>query len=458
MIYLAGILMMLSTFVISVLSPALFPGSENITRPLCFFLVLEVSAFGAYLIGIRAIRGQANHLRWILLVAVFCRLIFFGSAFILEDDPFRYIWDGQAVVQGQNPYEYSPENAYALAEKPARDLNAQGEFVYAHVNYPHVPTIYPPVAQGFFAAAQWISPWHWFGLEILIFGVELLILFVLVQLLKVCGRNPDWVLIYAWSPLVLKEFSNSIHVDVVAVLFLSCFLLFWAKSRFLWSAAALSMACGVKIFPILLLPVMMIGLWKHQRRAAATLYGMIFMLTQLLIYIPFMAGEIDLFEGLFTFAHHWQVNDSIFSLIHAGTSLLSDPSTGNFVARALVGCLIGFLMLISATKMSQGIEIKRVTESCVLITAGIFFLAPTGNPWYFTWVIPFLVLLPLRSLIAFSGLVFLYYVDFSLAGPGATGMNSILRLIEYGIFYGLVIWEIKTKPSPLFSLSATKAV
>jgi hypothetical protein len=37
------------------------------------------------------------------------------------------------------------------------------------------------------------------------------------MLLRLLGQNEGWFVAYAWSPLVIKEFANSGHLDSIAV-------------------------------------------------------------------------------------------------------------------------------------------------------------------------------------------------------------------------------------------------
>ena len=104
-------------------------------------------------------------------------------------------------------------------------------------------------------------------------------------------------------------------------------------------------------------------------------------------------------------------------------------------------------------------DLEALGRGCLAVIAALFFLAPTGNPWYFTWVLPFLIFWPARALVAFSGLVMLYYLDFYFTYQGSPGSMQWIRAIEYGVFYLFLGWELwKTKQkSPSLSLLQTNA-
>lgn len=46
------------------------------------------------------------------------------------------------------------------------------------------------------------------------------------------------------------------------------------------------------------------------------------------------------------------------------------------------------------------------------VTAALFLLAPTGNPWYATWLLPLMCVYPLRGLVLLTGLLPLHYLHF----------------------------------------------
>ena len=47
-------------------------------------------------------------LGWVIVIGAGLRISMLSSAPILEDDYYRYLWDGAVVVNGLNPYAYSP--------------------------------------------------------------------------------------------------------------------------------------------------------------------------------------------------------------------------------------------------------------------------------------------------------------------------------------------------------------
>lgn len=428
---------------------------ENLSRgAIALFLLFEATAFVMYFFALEWVRrSDANpsssrvRLVWIFTVAILARTLFFFSEPIQETDPHRYIWDGQVVLTGTNPYRYSPREAYDLNLLGVRDSQTKRD-VYTGINYKGVRTIYPPAAQTLFAAAQMLSPWRLEGWRVLIFLSELGILWILAWLLGSLGFKREWVLLYGWSPLILKEFANSLHLDVFAVLFLCMTLFCLKRERPTTACVFLSLAVCTKWFALMLLPAFLVwGYYSHRLHPVKGLG--VFAAVMVLSYAPFMDAGMFLIEGLSVFGTHWVVNEGLYALIEWGVGLfpITDPMAVNFLSRAAAGILIALVTLVLCLHLQKKPDFVRLVGVFLGITASLFFLSPMGNPWYYTWLFPWLVFFPMRSLIVFSGLVFLYYLDFwFLISSGQTAPVGV-RIVEYGVFYVLfgIEWFYKRK-------------
>lgn len=447
--FLGGLVIMGATGALAVLSHRFVFGEGHLERPIVEFLFLTLLSFVAYAFVFETLRSNDNlnshrSIYWIILVSVFCRLFLFPSALIQETDPYRYVWDGQTLLKGANPYQHSPKEAVRLKAAPADNSSARAQETFERINHPGIRTIYPPLAQGIFALSQALSPWSFVGLKILIFLSEMIILVVLALILKEIGKPIEWLLLYGWSPLVLKEYSNSLHLDVFAVLFLCVMVYCLLKKRLTLAFVSLALSVLVKWFAIVLLPLLIV--WNMRKRSGTRqilkdlfLFVGIF----LVFYLPFLGAGRFLFEGLTRFSLEWQVNEGLFGLLHS-------RALASFILAVVVG-MVSFWMAKRQDVVSFG-------KAAAVVLASLFFLSPVANPWYFTWVVPFFLFLPMRSLILFSGLVFLYYFDFYFIYRSDSQSFFWIKLIEYGIFFISLGWELcKNRQSPLFYLLPTNA-
>lgn len=202
-----------------------------------------------------------------------------------SSDAWRYVWDGRVQLSGTSPYRYVPlDDRLAWLRDPILfpGLTPQahsgvtttplptdrGELLRratddrrTMINRPAVPTIYPPVAQLWFAAVAALTPWPLGTLGIQI-GSALLAVAVAAALaawLMRRGRNPREALWWAWCPTVILEAGNGGHVDIVATaLMVSAVVTLTTKpgrDAATWVAGLLlGAAAAVKLTPLVLLP------------------------------------------------------------------------------------------------------------------------------------------------------------------------------------------------------------
>src|SRR3989338_6236588 len=104
-----GAVLLAATIGISYLSQFFVYGAGHAGRPIFLFLLLEMISFAAYFVAAEMMRRyEGGNLWWILFIALACRAVLLPSQLIQESDPYRYIWDGQMVLAGENPYCLAP--------------------------------------------------------------------------------------------------------------------------------------------------------------------------------------------------------------------------------------------------------------------------------------------------------------------------------------------------------------
>jgi hypothetical protein len=170
-----------------------------------------------------------------------------------SSDSYRYVWDGRVQLAGISPYRYVPRDPALV---PLRDdyLWPDGD---PRIGLASEPTIYPPVAQGWFAAVAAVTPREaggW-GIRVATAAVGIGVSVLLGRLLGAAGRDPRWSAAWAWCPLVLYEAGNNAHVDVVAVAFVVAGFAALHRGRSLLAGAALGLAVATKLVPVIVAPV-----------------------------------------------------------------------------------------------------------------------------------------------------------------------------------------------------------
>ncbi len=145
--------------------------------------------------------------RLIVVGAILFRAIGFVGAPIYENDYFRYLWDGRTFAVTGSPYGKAPAESFG-----DDTLAAPFPEILSQINYPDIPTIYGPVTELSFLLAYYVSPGALWPLKLFYIAADLATLWLLANLMPF-SRN---LLLYAWSPLLIKEVAFTAHPDVLA--------------------------------------------------------------------------------------------------------------------------------------------------------------------------------------------------------------------------------------------------
>ncbi|QKW25707.1 DUF2029 domain-containing protein [Streptomyces seoulensis] len=217
-------------------------------------------------------------------------------------DMYRYAWDGRVQAAGLSPYAHPPA-APELA--PLRDdwlfptgascrgwgLTRTREGLCTRINRPTVPTIYPPVAEGWFFAVHLLSPpgsRHkplQAGGAVLAFGTTAALLAV--------GRRrgdphraPARAALWGWCPAVPFEAVDNAHVDTLGVLL--TVLALGTATAGARRGALLGAAVAVKLLPVLALPGALPG-QRGPARTARTVAALLAVVA--LAYLPYVIAS-----------------------------------------------------------------------------------------------------------------------------------------------------------------------
>jgi hypothetical protein len=198
---------------------------------------------GAAFLALLRVRGRAA------IVLVLAGSAALGVAALagppnLSTDSARYAWDGIVQDAGLSPYAHVPAadalDPYRvpwLFPEPTTSADGTqhcegrrilqtttvpgGTVLCTALNRPHVPTIYPPAAEAYFAAVRATVPVDAEYLPLQAGGLLLSLATTVLLLagMRARGLDPRWAAVWGWSPFVASEAVTNSHVDVLGVLF-----------------------------------------------------------------------------------------------------------------------------------------------------------------------------------------------------------------------------------------------
>ena len=322
-------------------------------------------------------------LRQVLVSASVLGLMALFAQPLLEDDHFRYLWDGYLTATTAQPYARAP--AFYFGNEAVASVM---QSVLSGINNPEVPTIYGPVLQAIFALCYAVSPAALWPFKLVLLSGLLLVLLLLHR----AGVAPRWLLLFVLHPLVFKESALTAHPDLLIGLALLAAVLAWRGGQHGWAAGLASIAVAVKFSAVAALPFFCID-----RQGRFSLRGSAAMaLTLCLVYTPVwlsVAGGEG--RALAVLGEQWTFNPLLFKIAR---ELLSDSAARVMVllmfAAVWMGVFWSWIQQLRAVDRGQftlPADSLPLPPVVAVITA-LLLLSPVVNPWYWLWILPLAML------------------------------------------------------------------
>jgi hypothetical protein len=377
-------------------------------------------------------------LAWIIFAGLAARIILLPTSTVLEDDWYRYLWDGAVTAKGYNPYTYNPADVMEKKSTVPDELinlsNESGEII-KNINHPIVRTIYPPVAQIFFTTSYIIAPWKLLGWKLILLIGDLILLFFTIKILQNLKLPLTFAAIYWLNPIVLHEFFNAAHMDLFVLLFVMMSVYFFLKDKTIISTILLALAVGIKLWPLIIIPFILRKIWKDKKQIVTHL--LLFGILIAVIFIPVFLAGLDDSLGFIKYAARWENNSVFYESLKIFLNSVNDffylgISCATCITRWIVGLIIISLIIFLLRK--QIINNFDFLDKIFLALAVLFLISPTQFPWYYTWIVPFLVVRPRLSFLLYPILLPLYQLNY---------LSGYLVYVQHVPIIILFLYEIK---------------
>ena len=363
--------------------------APQLGQPFGTFLLVWGACFLCYLVACLWVLGSipiAGRWRWVELGCIFVGAVVFRVMLVhlplgLSRDAWRYLWDARMIVHGFSPYQFAPFDKALL---PLRDS------VFANTPYRDLPTKYPPGAELFYVLGYFLTPTNLFGLKSLFVVCDLITCVVLTALLIKTGKDPRYVIIYAWCPLPIVEFAIQGHVDVLTISCMVLAVLCATSSRQgirILAGVFLGLATLTKLYPLILLLV----LWRRRDWGLLTAC----VITIVLGYLPFFIlehGNILAGSPLTAIVAQSESHIAVIQnvLFIMGYKLHINKEFTQLVVRCVEVLVVGITLLVVVFGRLRG---KMSTEMGTLILIGVILMIYAHIfPWYAVALLPWITL------------------------------------------------------------------
>jgi Glycosyltransferase family 87 len=225
---------------------------------------------------------------------------------------------------------------------------------------------------------------------------DFVVVLLMLRLRKQWALPTGSLLLLALSPVSIMVSGFHGNTDSVLVLFVVLAAYLCARNQPTWCGVVLALSCGIKIVPVLLLPVFF-WFWYSRQRTLRFLFP--FTVTVIAISIqPLLSFPLPFARNVFAYGGYWGLWGITYWLRLTGWSQFvvidyyDAPLGENIVSNALKLIIIAAALVIAWR--------RRNTDSCGLfgsiayVWLVFFAFAPGVGPQYLVWLMPFLLVLP----------------------------------------------------------------
>ncbi|MGB1040624.1 MAG: hypothetical protein ACPGVD_07115 [Flavobacteriales bacterium] len=363
----------------------------------------------------------------IIGIAIILRIALLFATPNFSDDFNRFLWDGEIIRAGENPYENNPSFYYVLWEnfnpenpEKIKELDHL-KGLYHNLNSKGYYTVYPPVNQAIFSSSVYLGGSNvfysvlWMKVFILLFEIGLI--FLLFKMLRKLKMKESLAQIYALNPLVILELTGNVHFEGVMLFFFMLGLYSLLYNRIVLSGLAIALAINTKIVPLLFLPLFLplLGMVKSIK-----LYVTIGVLS-LLMVVPFISDIVvnNFSQSLELYFQSFEFNASFYYLFKGISYAFLDYKT------SVIGDLIPIIVFLFGMFMTYKLYIKKANSDltdfdlksfvsyAIPLMFVFYLLASTIHPWYVINLVILCVFIKNRAILIWSILIFLSYFAYS---------------------------------------------
>jgi hypothetical protein len=434
------------------------------------FVTLITLYGGLFFIGYLLIEKWNLPFIWLAVLGILFRVVFIVAIPNLSQDFYRFLWDGRLLIQGINPYLFTPEQlsngaSAALSFTSLNSISNHSQLIagMGELNASHYSN-YPPLNQLCFAIAGLFAGKSMLGsvvvLRVLIILADIGILYFgkkLLEGLKLPVKNIFW---YFLCPFIIIELTGNLHFEGVMLFFVVWSLYVLHQGKWLWAAVLLGLSVSVKLLPLLFLPLFFRWFYKKEDWTSPASQGksvwlnlissfkfyFVVLGTVLLIFAPFLSSEfIDNFSATIgLWFQNFEFNASVYYIIRwIGFQTVGWNIIGT-VGKVLP--LIVILFLLVLTFFRKNTTTQQLITALLLGVSVYFLLSTTVHPWYIATPLVLSIFTRYRFPIVWS-----FMVMFSYTAYGADGFSENLWFValEYCVVIGFALWELLIKPKDL---------
>ncbi|MEO8773113.1 MAG: mannosyltransferase [Gelidibacter sp.] len=404
-------------------------------------------------------------------IAILFRLVFLFATPNLSQDFYRFIWDGRMILEGFNPYLFTPESFISKGKFPISQAHELFQGMGA-LNASHF-TNYPPIKQFIFIVAAIFSGKSILGsvvvFRVFIVAADIGVLYIGKKLLERLKMPVHLILWYILNPFIIIELTGNLHFEGIMIFFLLLSLFLLHVGHWKSAAALFALSVSVKLIPLLFLPLFFQyfnknnNVFESDDKPNLNSVSKSFNLKKLIGFYSIVALlNLILFAPFFSleFVHNYATTVGLwFSTFEFNASLY-------YVARAIGYRLTGynqiaiigkFIPMLTTSAVLMLTFFRKNTTTKQLIASMLFalsiylFISTTIHPWYLATLLILSIFTNYKFPLVWSFMIILSYLAYTNT---QNTENLWIIGLQYLVVYAVFIWEVfikKDHPKAVFS-------
>ncbi|MGB5500096.1 MAG: mannosyltransferase [Maribacter sp.] len=399
-----------------------------------------ITLFGAlFFLCFKLIQFEKWNFKFLLFVGILFRLVFLLIEPNLSQDYYRFIWDGELVINFISPYLNLPNTLIEqqdLVISNAHELH-QGMTELSARHFSN----YPPLNQYIFALAAMLGGKSILGativMRLIIIVSDIGIFYFGRKLLKNLNLSPHLIFWYFLNPLIIIELTGNLHFEGVMLCFFITSLYLLSIKKWILAAVIFALSVSVKLVPLLFLPLFM----KHLGFRRSVLFYFVFGITSLALLAPFLSSQFisNYTDTIGLWFSNFEFNSGLYNAIKQ-IALWFEVKPWELIktyGKITPYIIITIVLLFTFLRKNQKLSV--LISSMLWILTTYYLLAATVHPWYIVFLVLLTIFTRYRFSLVWSLVVVLSYYAYSqISFKEHLGLLSI----EYIVVYGFIIFEL----------------
>jgi len=357
-----------------------------------------------------------------------------------SDDFVRFLWDGELIRQGENPYSQTPREY--MENSSSEYLNQ----LFPVLNSPDYHSVYTPINQlVFWGVAELSNSSIWkgvIGLRLVLILGEMALFFLFLKLFQVWKISLSKLIIYWLNPLVIMEITGNLHFEGIVLLFLVASIWSLVNSNKTFAGTFWGLAFGIKLLPLILGPAFLRNSILRKSPTFWIGFGIIAFGSMAFLIID--QSYSSFFQSLQLYQGKFEFNASIYYLLREigfwikGYNVIADLT--KFLS------VLTLVLIVFVSFKSKPRNLQDLVDLMVMIYLIYLILQPVVHPWY---ILPGIGLSIFSRKVTFLIWSFAIIFSYQAYGPLEVMESSLFLTIEYVSVFAGIYWDYFMKKDGL---------